>query len=471
MPLRLWWRGRKNSAYCERWGERFAWYRRTSPLPILKQSIWIHAVSLGEAVAATPLIKALQRQYSRLSIVFTSMTPTGSAYIQKTFGNQITHCYVPYDYASAIKRFLDRFHPQILIILETELWPNILYQTAHRNIPIILANARLTERSFKSYRKIRFFIKKILSHITLISAQSQKDQAYFIELGAAAERVVVGGNIKFDFTIDNKSFEQAKKLRKLRHKIGINFYQQLITNNKQAFNTNIYDKLLNASIDNKLFNKFLTYVNSTNNTADSARWITAGSTHEGEEEIILAAYKEILTQCGQCRDIMLIIVPRHPERFDEVVKLCEEQGFITARFSALTRGKSLPSLKFDVVVGDVMGQLLLFYAMADVAIVGGSLVPVGGHNVIEPAALGVPVIVGPYTETLADIKGQLENAGGLITVYNYDELVDSIYDLLQNRSRRDRSGSAAENIIAQNQGVVENIVKEISNYLNKNYEF
>jgi 3-deoxy-D-manno-octulosonic-acid transferase len=422
LPLRLWWRGRKNAAYRERWSERFAWYRYT-PLPMLEKSIWIHAVSLGEAVAATPLVKALQQRYPQIPIVFTSMTPTGSAHIQRTFGKEkaIIHCYLPYDYPSAINRFLNRFHPQILVVMETELWPNMLYQTARHRIPIILANARLTERSFKSYYKVHFFIKKMLSKINLINAQSGKDQAYFLQLGADEKRVVVSGNIKFDLTIDAAVIENAKNLR---HELNRSFYND-----------------------------------------DSAQlrpaWIAA-STHEGEEELVLKAHKEIL---ANKHDALLILAPRHPERFDKVVKLCKDRGFDVIRYSAINGGKPIPSLKFNILIDDVMGKLLLFYAMSDVAFVGGSLVPIGGHNVIEPAALGLPIIVGPHTETLADIKPQLENAEGLITISDYSSLASTILLLLENSSECSRRGTAAKNVVIKNQGALGKIVKAIDQHL------
>lgn len=423
LPLRLWLRGRKNAAYRERWSERFAWYRYTS-LPKLEKSIWVHAVSLGEAIAATPLVKALQQQYPQTPIVFTSMTPTGSAHIQRTFGEEkgIVHCYLPYDYAAAVNRFLDRFHPQILVVMETELWPNMLYQTARRHIPIILANARLTERSFKSYYKVHFFVKKMLSNINLINAQSEKDQTYFLQLGADEKRVVVSGNIKFDLTIDAAVIENANNLRR-------------------ELNRNFYD---DASAQLR------------------PTWIAA-STHEGEEELVLKAHEKVL---AKEKDALLILAPRHPERFDKVVNLCENRGFDVIRYSGITAEKPIPSLKFNVIVDDVMGKLLLFYAMSDVAFVGGSLVPIGGHNVIEPASLGLPIIVGPHTETLTDIKSQLENAEGLITVNDYSNLASVVLTLLEDGTECSRRGNAAKNIVVQNQGSVSKIIKKIQTTIN-----
>lgn len=405
LPLRLLWRSRKNTAYRERWNERFAFYDDSA----LQDSIWVHAVSLGEVVAATPLVKALAKKYPDRAIVFTTMTPTGAGQMRKTFGNpklegQIKQRYVPYDYPWAVKRFLKHFNPQFLVIMETELWPNILHYCDKQKRPIFLVNARLTEKSFASYYKIRNFTKSMLDKINTVIAQSQKDADYFAKLGVAAEKLSVSGNIKFAITVSDEVKNQGKLLR------------QQLGNERQV-------------------------------------WIAA-STHQGEEEIILSAFKIILQQLPHA---LLILVPRHPERFNEVAMLCQNQGFNVARYSRSENH----STSTNILLGDVMGQLLLFYAASDAAFVGGSLVPIGGHNILEAAALGLPIIVGPYTKTLADVRKVFEQANALINVNNANELAEKIILLLNTPILRQQYGNAAHKILEQNRDVIDKILYTI----------
>jgi len=406
LPLRLLWRSRKNAAYRKRWNERFAFYRK----PHLQQSIWVHAVSLGEVVAATPLVKALAKQYPTTPIVFTTMTPTGAAEMQKAFpatlnNKQIIQKYVPYDYQWAVKKFLKHFNPQFLVILETELWPNILHYCHQQKRPIFLVNARLTEKSFASYYKVRAFTKSMLDNITKIVAQSKKDAEYFSKLGVAEDKLTIAGNIKFAITVPTDIKLQGHQLR-----------QQL--------------------------------------GRERPVWIAA-STHQDEEKIVLAAFKKILQQLP---DALLIIAPRHPERFDEVAVLCHEQNFNIVRYSQ----NEICAASTNIILADVMGQLLLFYAASDVAFVGGSLVPVGGHNILEAAAFALPIVVGPHTKTLADVKTIFETAGGLIIVNDDKELAEKIILLFKNPNLRQTHGSIAYNILEQNRDVLDRILQGIT---------
>lgn len=418
--LRLLWRGRKNPAYRTRWRERFACYRaeqRRNPLP---QSVWVHAVSLGEAVAATPLVKALQQKYPQLPIVFTTMTPTGAAHIVKTFGEQkqVISLYVPYDYPGAVRRFLDYANPKFLLIMETELWPNILHSCAKRHIPIFLANARLTDRSLRGYNKVRHFTQSMLANINLICAQSQKDADYFLQLGAIPSRVTVMGNIKFDIALPEGVVARGEELR----------------------------------------HSWSSEKNPNGTIATRPAWIAA-STHPGEEEIVLAAHIKVLQHIPNA---ILILVPRHVERAGEIAQLCTKNGMKTVRYgdNEIAEDAKISSglTEVNVILVTVMGQLLPLYAAADIAFVGGSLVPIGGHNVLEPAALAKPIIVGPHTKSLADVRTLLEKASGLIGVQNSNELAGQVVRLLQDTDLRQCYGAAAQKVVAQNHGIVGKIL-------------
>lgn len=401
LPLRLLWRGRKNPDYRLRWGERFGFYENQSRLT---NSIWIHAVSVGEAIAALPLVKELKIKYPTLPIVFTTMTPTGRERVQKALGDQVLQLYVPYDYPQAVKRFLNHIQPKLVLILETELWPNILHYCAQRKIPTYLINARIADKSFRGYYKIRFFVRKMLACFTLIMAQSKKDYEYLIKLGANPKHLQMLGNIKFDITIADEILEQGKQLR-----------QQL---------------------------------------GAERPILIAASTHQGEEEKILVAFKKILATTPSA---LLIIAPRHPERFDEVASLCQQTGFNVVRYSR----EEKCAANTNIFVADVMGKLLSFYAASDLAFVGGSLVPVGGHNLLEPAALGIPVISGQYLGNFTEISQLLNSANALFTVKDENEFAEKALLLLQNKELCQQYGNAAKNVVEQNKGVLQNILSII----------
>lgn len=401
LPLRLLWKSRKNPAYRQRMRERFA-FLGIAPL---KSSIWVHAVSVGEALSAIPLIKELLKRYPQETIVVTTMTPTGAERIQKALWGQVLQIYVPYDYPGMVKRFLRIINPRMLIIMETELWPNILHYTAKRKIPIILANARLSARSFNGYQKIARFIQTMLRNLTMVAAQSQLDAERFIALGMDAQRVAVYGNVKFDLEV-------------------------------------AADVAINAVALREQWGK------------SRPVWIAA-STHAGEEEQILAAAKKIQAQIP---NVLLVIVPRHPERFAAVYKLCCDQGFKTARYSE----HAACTLDTQIVLGDVMGKMLLFYAASDVAFVGGSLIPWGGHNLLEPASLAKPVISGPNLTAFAAISKLLLKAQALIQVKTADELADAVIKLFQDATLQAQYGAAAQRVVAAHRGATEKLLQLIA---------
>ena len=358
-------------------------------------------MSLGEAVATTPLIKALKKKYPKIDILVTTMTPTGSSHIVKTFGDRVIHTYIPYDYSGALKRFLRYMNPKILIIMETELWPNLLHFCAKKGVPVLLANARLSSKSEKQYKKIKWFMTKILRNINVIATQSQIDTERFINIGASSVKTI--GNIKYDMSLpDNLSIMSENLSRKLNGKVV---------------------------------------------------WVAA-STHDDEEKQVLEAFKIV----KQVFDVLLILIPRHPERFAEISLLCKK-SFKTISYKKDVRNshKSIP-LNTEIIVGDTMGDLLLFYSLADVAFIGGSLVPIGGHNLLEAALVGTPIITGTHLDNFIEISQILESKKALIKVGDYDELAGSVIKLLQNRELMREQAQRAKEVLEDNRGVLKKLL-------------
>ncbi len=345
--LRLWRKGKKNIGYRERISERFGY-----PRFISQKSIWVHAVSLGETIAAIPLIEELIKAYPDYDVVLTSTTPTGSERVRQHFGSRVLHCYFPYDLPGALRRFFKRIHPAFILIMETELWPNLLHCASSKNIPVMLINARLSDISIKEYAYLRPFVKQMLLKIKIIAAQSALDAERFVSLGANPAHVIDVGNLKFDMKVAEHLLAKARELR--------------------------------------------------SNIAQTPIWIAA-STHKGEDELIFNIHKDLLHTYPNA---LLIIVPRHPERFDEVTLLAQVSGFKTIR-----KSDAMPDSSTQVFVGDTMGELQFYYALADVAFVGGTLMPIGGHNPLEPLVLGKKVIVGPYTNNAKMMYDELVKAG------------------------------------------------------------
>jgi len=400
--LRLIWRGFRAPAYFKRWPERFGF---NPALTFSKPVIWIHAVSVGEVEATRPLIKSLQTDYPEHQLLITTMTPTGSARVTAIYSDSVSHCYLPYDIPFAIDRFLASCKPQFGIIMETEIWPNLLTRCAQKNIKLVLANARMSERSYKGYQRVASLTKEALQALTLIAAQGQQDRQRFVELGADVKKVHAIGNLKYEISLPASLKEQAEVMRSMW---------------------------------------------------DSHRpvWIVASS-HEGEEEIALNASRKVRSQFP---NLLLIIVPRHPERFDRVSALSQRAGFKTLRRS---EHRPCPA-DVQVFVVDTMGELPLFYAACDVAFVGGSLVAHGGHNLLEPAALGRAVITGPHYFNFQEITNQFIQAQAAIEVTDTTELAETVIDLLQNSQKRADMGEAGLKLIVNSQGAsmrLSNLIK------------
>ncbi|WP_460142638.1 lipid IV(A) 3-deoxy-D-manno-octulosonic acid transferase [Pseudomonas sp. S3_B08] len=400
VAIRLWLRARKAPAYAKRIGERF-----TYGMPTLQPGgIWVHAVSVGESIAAAPMIRALLERYPTLPITVTCMTPTGSERIQALFANEarIQHCYLPYDLPCAAARFLDRVQPRLAVIMETELWPNHIHQCAKRGIPVALANGRLSQRSAKGYGRFSKLTAPMLAEMSLLAVQTAAEAQRFRDLGARPETVEVTGSIKFDLTIDPQLLQRAAELR------------------------------------------------SRWQAQDRPVWIAA-STHEGEDEVVLDAHRRLL---GSHPDALLILVPRHPERFNSVFDLCQREGFATVRRST---GANVDA-QTSVLLGDTMGELLFLYALADSAFVGGSLVPNGGHNLLEPAALAKPVLSGPHLFNFLDIAAQLREAGALAEVDDAEGLAVEVQRLFELPRDAQRMAEAGLAVMRRNQGALQRLL-------------
>jgi len=402
--LRLWLRGRKAPAYRKRWAERYGYCSGK----VLPHGIVLHSVSVGEKQAAVPLVRALRHRYPTLPITVTTMTPTGSERAQSAFGKDVHHVYLPYDLPGSINRFLDTVDPRLVIIMETELWPNIIRILHQRKIPLVIANARLSERSAKGYKKLGGFMRDLLQRITLIAAQNAEDGDRFLSLGLKRSHLTVTGSLKFDISVTPELAAKAVTLRR-----------------QWASRRPV--------------------------------WI-ATSTHEGEEAIVLDAHRRLLQQFP---DLLLILVPRHPERFKDACDLTQKRGF---SFTLRSSGE-IPSSSTQVVIGDTMGELMMLYGIADLAFVGGSLVERGGHNPLEPAAHAIPVLMGPHIWNFKDICAKLQQAEGLITVTDVVSLQKEVANLLQDDDYRRYYGRHAVEVLHQNQGALQRLLQLLEPHL------
>lgn len=405
--LRLLWRGRKAPDYRRRWSERFGF------VPVVdagRQVIWVHSVSVGETLAAVPMIKQLQARYPEALLAVTTMTPTGSARVKAVFGSSIYHVYAPYDLPDVLHRFLNRIHPDVLVIMETELWPNLVHSCRGRNIPVVVANARLSAKSAKGYQTFSRLTLPMLQRINCIAAQHQEDGARFLELGLSERQLVVTGNIKFDLSLDDEIKTKAQVLK-----------AQWQGDSKRPI------------------------------------WLVA-STHRGEDEIILDSFEQTRLSFPE---LLLVLVPRHPERFDEVFQHCSRRGLHVVRRST---GAS-PSLGDQVLLGDTMGELLLFFGACDIAFVGGSLVPVGGHNLIEPAAWQVPVISGPHLFNFVEASRLLLEAKGMVICEGAGVIAHQVTELLQNPTLAAEMGAAAKWVADNNRGALDQLLEIIEQQL------
>ena len=391
-------RGFKNSAYWSRWKERFG-YIPDSVKQVGEFDLWIHAVSVGEARAATPLINRLLNEQPDSKILLTTTTPTGSAMVKMMLHDKVSHCYLPYDLNWAMKRFVNSINAETVFVMETEIWPNLIGAVKEYGSMLVYTNVRLSERSYLGYAKLPKFTKQTLEKIDHFAVQGRTDKKHLELLGVEPSKISETGSIKFDVYVPPSLRESAEVMRR---QLG-------------------QDRLI---------------------------WI-AGSTREGEESKIIAAYRK-LKEDFPC--LLLMLVPRHPERFDYIARKVQRRGLVCAR---RTEGSAEIAADVDVYLGDTMGELSLMYACSDVAFVGGSLVPLGGQNILEPCALGVPVVFGPHMFNFPDISRWTikENAGKMVA--DTDELVVAVKELLFNPSLRDEMGNNGMKFIEAHRGALD----------------
>ena len=404
--LRLLYRALRAPAYARRWRERFGFVAQTNG----GKTIWLHSVSVGETLAAVPLVKALQQRYPDYRLTVTCMTPTGSERIQAAFGDSVDHYYAPYDMPDSVARFLNRVRPELLLIMETELWPNTIAACSSRSIPVILANGRLSAKSAAAYGKIPRLVGSMLRSISAVVAQHDDDGNRFARLGLPPEALTISGNIKFDLHLDSEVRAKAQSL----------------TTEWQGENQRPV--------------------------------LLAASTHAGEDELILQAYGQIKAALSVAP--LLVLVTRHPERFNQVAQLCEQAGFVVAR-----RSTGEPTAPADILLGDTMGELMSFYGACDLAFVGGSLVPTGGHNMIEAAAWGVPVVTGPHLFNFAEASRLLIEGDAMIVCEDADSLAEQCIGLFANRQRCTQMGDAAHRIAEANRGALDRLLAVIDHRL------
>jgi len=397
IPFGVYWivRGLGNRTYFDRLGQRFGF-----GFPSIDRCIWVHAVSVGEVQASAPLIRTLIERFPDRELLITTVTPTGAARVQALFGDAVHHCYIPFEFPNAVNTFFRAVNPEAALIMETEIWPNLYRACGVREVPLILVSARISPRSVPGYRKLLPLIRETLSHGIIIAAQSQPDADRFLSLGANPERTHVMGNIKFDVDPDIDVPEKGREARA------------------------------------ELFGK-------------RPVWIAA-STHEGEEQLVLDVHTKLQARHP---DLLLVLVPRHPERFAAVRELVEKHGL-----TVVSRTEGRPAGNADVFLCDTMGEVPMFYVASDVAFVAGSLVPIGGHNLLEPAVLGVPVVTGPHNFNAQDIADLFIDLGACRRVAGTDELVEAVSELLTNPEEAARLGRAGQIVLEENRGALERLL-------------
>jgi 3-deoxy-D-manno-octulosonic-acid transferase len=397
ISLVMLWRGFRDRSYWVNFRERFGFGE-----PLEPSGIWIHAVSVGEVQASSALVTTLRERYPTVPVVVTTLTPTGAARAKTLFKDLAQVRYIPFDLPGSVRRFFNRVQPRLAVIFETELWPNLYHACGRRRIPLVLASARISPRSVSRYRRLGSLFRDALSRGVVVAAQGESDADRFKSLGADPDRTHVTGNIKFDFSVPFDIGERGRRLRE--------FY-----------------------------------------AAARPIWV-AGSTHGGEEEIVLEAHRIVR---GAHPRALLVLVPRHPPRFDEVAHGLQRAGIRFARRSQRVGERAgAAAAAADVLLVDTLGELLDFYAACDVAFVGGSLVPIGGHNLLEPAALGVPILTGPYTSNSTDIAKLLIARGAAAVVSDAEELGRAVSALLADPDERARIGKLGRDSVDSNRGAL-----------------
>ncbi|MBW5800362.1 lipid IV(A) 3-deoxy-D-manno-octulosonic acid transferase [Halomonas elongata] len=398
-PL-LWWRVWREHRAGRSRGERLGWIPASSDAD---RPLWLHCASVGEVQAAQPLIEALRKRYPQHRLVITTMTATGAERAvalaeaaSDEAGGEVSHYFLPLDFPCAARRFVARLRPRLAIFFETELWPNLLASCARRGVPVAVVNGRLSARSFRTYRRLRRLMQEALSHVDWLGAKSRQDAERFAALGMAEDATSVTGSLKFDIALNDEALEVSERLHTL--------------------------------------------------LGGRPVWV-AGSTHPGEDEALLTAHARVREIRSEA---LLILVPRHPRRFEAVAELCAARGLACARRS---KGEA-PGSETAVYLGDTMGELRALYGAADLAFVGGSLVPVGGHNLLEPAAMGVPVLTGPELANFEDVAETLREHQALVEVADGEALTAALLRLFDEPAERQRLAEAGRTVVEANRGAL-----------------
>ena len=401
LPLiltRLFIKGSSDNRYRRNIGDRLG--QITRPLGTI--DVWIHAVSVGEVNAAVPLVTAFRKIHSRCRILITTTTPTGLDQVTAHLGDRVVHCYLPFDHPFFIARFLRTISPRLLIIMERELWPNIIHGCHKRSIPVVIANARLSQRSCNRYAYVLPLMRPALAIVSAVAAQTEADRSRLMTLGVHPDHILTTGNIKYDVTVSAKTMDTAQSMRQDwgRHRLII----------------------------------------------------VAGSTHEGEEAVLLDIFDPLREHYP---GLLLILAPRHPERFDAVFQLVKNRGFNTHRHGD---GSTVVPPAAEVHLRDTMGELPLLYAAADIAIVGGSLIEIkgiGGHNLLEPCAVATPVLFGRYISDFLEISHNIVERAAGIQVHDSNDLRDTLKELLNDAALRNRMGANGIQVIKENRGATQ----------------
>ncbi len=402
--LRLYWRSFKAPDYRRRWRERLGFYPASAPTSVL----WFHAVSVGEVEAVAPLVHHFLDQPNQEKILLTTTTPTGSARVEALFKGRVEHVYLPYDLPRVVNRFIKHFQPQIGVIVETEIWPNLYAGCGKNNIPLAIINGRLSDSSVVGYQKIRSLVDRTLANVSVIATQSEQDSTRFKQIGASAEQVQTVGNIKFDLTISATVLLEGELLKEVT-----------------------------------FANRFV---------------FLAASTHRGEEEILLKIYQRVKKQHP---NLLLVLVPRHPERFEAVTALSKKYKLNTI----IRSSGQLCDQSTDVYVADTMGELRMIYAGADIAFVGGSLVPHGGQNALEAAAVGVPIMFGPYMMNFKEITRGLLAVEGACQCSDEADVEQQLCRLINDVEKRQQMVRQAKQFVTKNQGALALIITVITGLL------
>ena len=396
--IRLGWRALSSPGYRGRISERFGGGAPDDRCC----DLWIHAVSVGEVKAATPLVQRLLKEKKHLNIIITTMTPTGAQQVVDTFGKEVRHRFAPYDYPFAIRRFINQFSPRLLILMETEIWPNMIRICHQQGIAVAMANVRLSARSARGYRFVLPLVRDGLSKVSLFAVQSEADRKHLLSLGIDASRTHRTGSMKFEIRMPASVNEVAQAVRR--------------------------DWSPNRPV------------------------IVAGSTHDGEESLLLRAFQSL---CTEFPDLLLVIAPRHPERFDAVMRLASRSNLGVSR---RTNQAGALDATVQIQIADTMGELPVLYGAADIAVVGGSLIPIrgiGGHNILEPCAVGVPVIFGPNMGNFLEISEITLTADAGLQVNDEAALIVQLRQLLNDAHLRSSMGERGRMMVGQNAGATQ----------------